>query len=161
MGETGETNSVTGKAMLALWNAVGARFKNTVSQLQNDELNLKIGAASIGYMVRHNAEVEYMFTAWFFGKKIPEDVKIATSRGPDADTTEYNDVEQLMQFLTASQEHMAAAIRALPEEAWHIQVDSSPMGPSTPVEAIGRLVYHTGLHAGQISLIRKNAPGKV
>jgi hypothetical protein len=33
----------------------------------------------------------------------------------------------------------------------------SSIGASTPLEAVGRLMYHTGIHSGQISLIQKNA----
>lgn len=151
-------SNTTGTAMLALWNTVGTRFRSTVSKLAPEEMNLKIGSASIGYMARHNAEVEYMFADWYFGKGIPEEIEMLTSKGPAQDDTDYSDVGALVQFLEASNLHMIAAMEALSEEAWHQPV-SSPMGPSTtPVESIGRLIYHTGLHAGQISLIQKNAP---
>ncbi|MGM0713914.1 hypothetical protein ACWKW1_20915 [Brevibacillus parabrevis] len=35
-------------------------------------------------------------------------------------------------------------------------LDSVPrVGTSTPLEALGRLMYHTGIHAGQISQIQR------
>lgn len=53
------------------------------------------------------------------------------------------------------QPDLEEAMKALSEEPWHIGVDSR-MGLSTPLEAIGRLMYYTGVHAGQISFIQKH-----
>lgn len=158
MSETG--GSVTGTVMLAVWNTVSSRFRKTAGQLKSEELSLSIGSASIGYMVRHNAEVEYMFAEWFFGKKIPAGMEMLTNRAPVEGKSEYGDREELVQLLEASNEHIVLAMQSLSEEAWHTPVNS-PIGPSTPVEAIGRLIYHTGLHAGQVSLIQKHAPREI
>ncbi|GAE08605.1 hypothetical protein [Paenibacillus sp. JCM 10914] len=60
--------------LLPVWNAIQSRFHETVRGLQAEELGLQLAgeSASIGYMLRHNAEVEYMFAAWFFDLQMPE-----------------------------------------------------------------------------------------
>ncbi|HEY2493326.1 MAG TPA: DinB family protein [Paenibacillus sp.] len=68
----------------------------------------------------------------------------------------FTHLEELVDLLKASNANLIEAMRELPEEAWHQSVES-PIGASTPLEAIGRLMYHTGIHSGQISLIQKNA----
>lgn len=154
-----EDGSATGTAMITIWEGVSSRFRHTASKLSDEQLTLKIGSVSIGYMVRHIAEVEYMFANWYFGVSIPSGVTMLTSRGPNKgtnDKNDYGDVKSLLSMLEASNEHIKSAISSLSEQAWHTPVDA-PMGSSTPVEAIGRLIYHTGIHAGQISLIEKNA----
>ena len=147
---------MTFDTVLPIWQALQGRFHKTVKALPEEDLSLKIGNASIGYMIRHNAEVEFMFAKWFFGKSMPTDIKISTSRGEEATSVTNTNREELVELLTASNAHLIEAMRELPEHAWHETVESA-MGPSTPLEAVGRLMYHTGIHAGQISLIQKNA----
>nr|WP_236290888.1 hypothetical protein [Paenibacillus allorhizoplanae] len=43
------------------------------------------------------------------------------------------------------------AAKKFEHEAWTVPVES-PMGSSTPLEEVGGLMYHTGIHSGQISL---------
>ncbi|MFF2890801.1 DinB family protein [Paenibacillus sp. NPDC057967] len=145
--------------VLPVWEAIQSRFHKMVKGLPEEDLGLAIGPASIGYMLRHNAEVEYMFAEWFFGQKMPEGLEIATSRGPrgSGEKQTFANLSELVALLEASNAFLIQAMKELPEEKWQEPVES-PMGPSTPIEAIGRLMYHTGIHAGQISLIQKNAP---
>lgn len=149
---------MTYSTVAVMWNTLHERFYQMADSLSEQNLDLRIGVASIGYMLRHNAEVEYLFAEWFFGRALPPGLDILTSRGPAAgrDHAEFMDREGLLALLRASNLHVTEAMRELPEEAWHVPVDS-PMGASTPLEAVSRLLYHTGLHAGQISLIQKYA----
>ena len=147
---------MTFTTVLPIWQAIQGRFHTMVKELPEEDLSLKIGSSPIGYMIRHSAEVEYMFADWYFGRALPEDLEIVTNRGAARSTATFTNLEELVQLLTASNEHLIEAMRKLPEDLWHQTIDS-PMGPSTPLEAVGRLMYHTGIHAGQISLIRKNA----
>ncbi|MDR6554444.1 DinB family protein [Paenibacillus qinlingensis] len=88
---------------------------------------------------------------------MPAGIQLSTSGGPGGAKAKasYTNLQELVDDLTVSNNHLIEAMRALPEEAWTVPVDS-PMGPSTPLEAVGRLMYHTGIHAGQISLIQKH-----
>ncbi|WP_136607804.1 DinB family protein [Paenibacillus dokdonensis] len=143
------------EAVHPVWRAVRDRFQKLALGLREEELPLKLSGqgSSIGFMLRHNAEVEYMFAEWFFRAAQPGDVLYLTSGGAE-DHQEYADHKGLLRFLEASDNHLTMAMRSLPEDAWDIPV-SSPMGMSTPREALGRVMYHNGLHAGQISQIRK------
>ncbi|PAE36565.1 DinB family protein [Bacillus sp. 7884-1] len=141
-----------------IWRTTRNRFHKMVQGLKEEELLLQLSSdtSSIGNKLRHNAEVEYMFAEWFFGHKKPEDVTYFTV-GPARDTKQFSNLAELLELLENSDKHLSQAMRILPEDAWDISVES-PIGPSTPREAIGRLIYHNGLHAGQISLICKLAP---
>lgn len=150
---------MTLNTVLQIWNSVQERFHKTAKNLPEQELSLKMGNASIGYMLRHNAEVEFMFAEWFFNRPMPEGLIIHTARGAAGAKTEFTNLEELVAILEASNEHMIHAMNELPDEKWNEPVDS-PMGPSTPLEAVGRLIYHTGIHAGQISLIQKHVVTK-
>ncbi|WP_239615322.1 DinB family protein [Cohnella mopanensis] len=141
--------------VLPIWQALQERFHKTVKALPEQDLSLRLGSSSIESMLRHNAEVEFIFAEWFFGKSIPEEMKKFVKRGEDGDDTLLTK-DELVDLLAASNSHLIEAMRELPEEAWHNRVETS-MGASTPLEAVGRLMYHTGIHSGQISLIQKNA----
>lgn len=132
-------------SVLPIWQAVQERFHKTVKALPEEDLNLKLGNSTIGGLIIHNAEVEFMFAEWFFGRSKPQ-----------SDDAAYTTLNELVDLLAASNENLVAAMRELPEEAWHVSVESA-FGTSTPLEAMGRLMYHTGIHAGQISFIQKNA----
>lgn len=142
-----------------VWRAVRDRFQTMIQGLPQQDLGLRLSpdASSIGHMIRHNAEVEYMFANWFFGSPVPEGIEfIASGRGGTDNKAELT-LERLAAFSAASDAHLTKAMSDLSADAWDIAVDS-PVGTSTPREALGRTMYHTGLHAGQISLIRKHAP---
>ncbi|RKP55062.1 DinB family protein [Cohnella endophytica] len=145
--------------VLPIWRAIQERFHKTVRNLPEADLKLQLGSASIGNMLRHNGEVEYMFANWFFGKKMPQGLAIHTGRGAAGAKTDFVDLDELITFLDASNAHLVQAMQDLPEEKWNVPIDS-PMGVTTPLEAVGRLMYHTGIHVGQISLIQKNAPDR-
>ena len=128
-----------------IWTALRDRFQKTAQEIPVQDIDLQLGTSSVRSLLHHTAEVEYMFAEWFFDKKIPVEIGRAEEAGH----------AQLIERLSSSNENLIEAMKALPEDKWQVVV-ASPMGPSTPLEAVGRLMYHTGMHAGQISLIRKN-----
>lgn len=137
---------MTDSTVLPIWNAVRQRFLNTAKALPEQDLTLQLGTSTIGSLLHHTAEAEYMFAEWFFGKSMPEE---------GIEKPSFTNLAELVELLEASNNHLVEAMKALSEEQWHTSIDSR-MGPSTPLEAIGRLMYHTGIHAGQISFIQKN-----
>ncbi|GGH16231.1 DinB family protein [Paenibacillus segetis] len=145
---------MTYSTILPLWNSTQDRFHSMVKKLPEQDLTLQLGPSSIGNMLRHNAEVEYMVADWFFGRPIPGDIEILTSRGAANNKVSQSNLQELIQFLEKSNTHLIQAMEALPEEEWNKQKEC-PIGASTPLEAVGRLMYHAGIHAGQISLIQK------
>ncbi|MFU1793731.1 DinB family protein [Paenibacillus azoreducens] len=143
------------ETMLPVWRAVRDRFQKLAAGLREEELLLTAPGQgpTIGWMLRHNAEVEYMFAEWFFQAEKPKGIEYITGGGP-VDHPDYADLKGLLHFLEESDRHFTMAMRLLPDDAWDTPV-ASQMGMSTPREAMGRVLYHNGLHAGQISLIRK------
>lgn len=125
-----------------IWNALRDRFSKMASGLSEEELELAIGQISVRSLLLHTAEVEIMFAEWFFGKANNNIHLEATT------------LVEILQLLNQSNQHIQQAMEELDSSMWQIPIES-PMGSSTPLEAIGRLMYHAGIHAGQISLIRK------
>lgn len=131
-------------AVLPLWTAIRERFMKKVNTLTEEELTYSADAMTIGQLLYHTAEVEYMFADWFFGQQTPSDmVKTSTT-----------DLAELKQLLIQSNNHLIQAMEQLSDVKWHATI-SSRIGESTPLEAVGRLIYHTGIHVGQISTIQK------
>ena len=130
--------------ILPVWNGVRERFIKKVNTLTTEDLSLSTGPMTIGELLYHTAEVEFMFVDWFFGVSMPKDV-VKTNR---------DDLEELLRLLHRSNEHLIKAMKECPEKKWHAII-STRIGESTPLEAIGRLIYHTGIHVGQISTIQK------
>ncbi|WP_308637224.1 DinB family protein [Paenibacillus silvisoli] len=147
------------EAVGPIWRVVRDRFQKTVATLKEEDLALSMTAesSSIAHMIRHNAEVEYMFGEWFFGASVPEDVTYIASGQSSPGHERALQLEQLIAFSAAAEAFLTDAMKQLSDEAWDTVVESK-IGPSTPREALGRAIYHTGLHAGQIALIRKHAP---
>ncbi len=51
----------------------------------------------------------------------------------------YTNIDELVELLRASIEHLIEAMKELPEEEWHSSMES-PIGASTHLEAVGRLM---------------------
>lgn len=134
---------MTFETVYPMWEAVRSRFTKTVTALTEEELSLKLGETSIGQLVYHTGEVEYIFSDWYFDQKQPK-----------IEQPSLTDKEQLIDYLAAANQFLIEAMRNLPEEKWH-EARETRMGSSTPLEIVGRLIYHTGIHSGQISDIKK------
>jgi uncharacterized damage-inducible protein DinB len=132
-----------------------SRYQDVLANLEASELSWKLapGSNSVGFLIRHIAEVEYRFCFMFFQRPIPEHVELATI-GPVKDDGSYTDLASLLAFREASYEYLVESLLSLPEDMWDIPIEA-PIATLTPRQALGRLMYHNGYHAGQIGLIRK------
>lgn len=137
--------------VLPIWQSIKQRFHKMVKSLPEQNLSQKLDSVSVVSLIKHTAEAEFIFMEWFFGATTPDDVKIKMSKKSDAG---HESLDELLEMLELSDNHVITCMQQLPQDAWHIPVES-PMGTSTPLEAVGRLMYHAGIHAGQISLIQK------
>lgn len=135
---------MTVETVLPMWEAVRSRFTKTVEALAAEEITMKLGETSIGKLVHHTGEVEYMFAEWYFDQKPEEILK------PSLENK-----EELVAYLASANQFLIDAMKNLPEAGWH-EARETRMGSSTPLEIIGRLMYHTGIHSGQISDIKKH-----
>lgn len=134
---------MTYEKVLPIWNALRVRFLEKAKALTDEDLTLQLGDMSIGNLLYHTGEVEYIFADWFFEKSSEETGKPSLSS-----------VDELVAYLEASNQFLQIAMKELPEASWN-EVKETQMGPSTPLEAVGRLMYHAGIHAGQITDIKK------
>ncbi|USG64839.1 DinB family protein [Brevibacillus ruminantium] len=134
-----------------------SRYQEALKHLDERELARKLapGSNSVGFLIRHIAEVEYRFCQMFFGRPLPEHVTLHTI-GPVKDEGQFTDLATLLSFHQESYAYLLEALRQLPSDAWD-NLCEAPIGTLTPRQALGRLIYHTGYHAGQIGLIRKYA----
>lgn len=136
---------MTKEVVQEMWVSVRKRFMDKVEGIEETELSAKLDAMTIGQLLYHTGQVEYLFADWYFGKQVTEIPKV-----------DHTDRQALIQFLQQSDAFLQQAMKALPEESWH-EVVMSKMGNCTPIEVVGRLIYHAGMHAGQISDIQKQA----
>lgn len=132
-----------------------SRYKDVLANLEEKELVWKLapGSNSVGFLIRHIAEVEYRFCLMFFQRPLPAGLELATI-GKVKDEGTYTELASLLAFHEASFAHLLKALAALPKEAWDVPCEA-PIATITPRQALGRLIYHNGYHAGQIGLIRK------
>lgn len=131
--------------VLPIWKTTRDKFLQKVKDIPAEQLAWKLEGPTIGELIFHTAEVEFMFGEWYFNKEIP-------ANKPVANTT---DKEGLINLLQASDLFIVDAMHKLPATSWSETVETK-MGSSTPIEAISRLLYHAGIHAGQITTIQKN-----
>ncbi|WP_153730437.1 DinB family protein [Sporosarcina obsidiansis] len=129
------------ETVLAIWNALRERFTKMAAGLAEEDLDLGMGQSSIRSLLYHTAEVEYMFADWYLEKMMP------------AELSKAKNLPELLDLLAASDENLKQAMEELTIEQWQTPVETK-MGVSTPLEAIGRLMYHAGIHAGQIALMK-------
>jgi|SRR5699024_1235460 len=130
---------MTSETILPMWNTVRGRFLKKAKGLAQEDLHRQLGDTTVADLLYHTGEAEYMFIEWYLGIETPDFVKPAKT-----------DKEGLIAFLEEANAHVTDAITSLPEKEWTM-VRESQMGSSTPLEAIGRLMYHAGIHAGQIT----------
>lgn len=126
-----------------MWTSVRNRFTEKAQAIEEVDLQKKLGETSIADLLYHTGQVEYLFADWYFGQAAEELPKPSLTNKAE-----------LLSFLEASNAFLLKAMAALPEEKW-TEVVSSKMGDSTPAEVVGRLIYHAGIHSGQITDIQK------
>lgn len=132
-----------------------SRYGTTIENLEEGQLTWRAapGSNSIGFLIRHIAEVEYRFCAMYFQSPLPAHV-VLTTIGPVKDEGIHTQLAPLLAFKEEAAQYLRQCLRSLPEEAWDIPCEG-PLGQMTPREALARLASHTSYHAGQIALIRK------
>src|SRR5699024_2052092 len=130
--------------IIEMWKFTRGKFTEKIEKLDEADLALKLDKASIGEIIYHTAEAEYIFADWFFGRELKQAFPINITKDKSA----------LLTFLQEADEALISEMNKLLEEKWSEKI-SSRMGESTHAEAIGRLIYHAGIHAGQITTIQQ------
>ena len=120
--------------------------ENDLSKRLNPESN------SIGFLLKHIAEVEQLFAKNVFGLEIKV---TANTIGKTKDSGRYINLSELLESLSAAEKVLTMALQSQKEEDWESNVTTAEFGTITKAEALARIISHTAYHSGQIALILK------
>jgi uncharacterized damage-inducible protein DinB len=143
-----------------LWQEARTRFSNQLPKITEGgdavvQLSKRLGNSpnSAGFLIRHIADVELLFSKNVFGQK---DVHIiAKTVIAQHDTGEWTDVNALLEYQQYAFDCLSKAILAQTDNDWATLITTKEFGTKTKAEALGRIVSHTAYHAGQLALALK------
>ena len=143
--------------MLQVWLEGRTRFSKILDQLKEEDLIKKLGNApnSIGFLVRHVAEVELLFSKNVFQN--PEVKVIAKTVIDGKDTGVWTNLAELKTICEESFQTLKQTIESQDPNSWNDLVSTKEFGTKTKAEALARVVTHAAYHAGQMAIILKYA----
>jgi len=143
--------------MLQLWQEGRTRFSNLLDKVTAQDLTKKIGSSpnSIGFLIRHIAEVELLFAKNVFQN--PEAKVIAKTVIDGKDTGVWTNLAELKAIAAESFQTLKSTIEMQSEDSWNDLVTTKEFGTKTKAEALARVTTHAAYHAGQIAIILKYA----
>jgi hypothetical protein len=147
--------SSTTEILLALWGEARTRFSQQLALLTAEDLGRRLHPSpnSVGFLVRHIGDVEFLFAKNVFGAA---DVRVSAKTViAQHDTGEWTDLPTLLAYVEASAVALRAIVAVQSEADWDIVIETKEFGRKTKAEAFGRIVSHTAYHAGQLALLRK------
>lgn len=141
--------------LLQLFRMGRTRLSNQFPNIQEKDLLKKLhpDSNSIGFLLRHISDVEYLFAKNVFGLDVK--VKTFTVGIGLHDSGKFTVLEEEIKALSASAATLEQAILMQKEEDWEKSITTAQFGTITKTEALARIVSHTAYHAGQIGLILK------
>lgn len=141
--------------MLALWAEGRTRLDVAMKDLQEVELSKHLPGVpnSVGYLLRHIADVELLFAKNVF--HLPNVQVVAKSLIDGKDTGVWTNLAELTEYLNQAAITLKQAIQAIPDHSWQEVVETKEFGAKSRTQALGRISTHTAYHAGQLALIRK------
>ncbi len=140
---------------LQTWMEARTRFTNLLKDIRQEDLTKKLinTKNSAGFLIRHIADVEFLFTKNVFGEtgvKVQAKTVIA-----QLDTGEWTNLEELLQYQQEAFNNLKGIIEKQTNDEWLQTITTKEFGTKTKAEAIGRIISHTTYHAGQLALILK------
>lgn len=141
--------------IVALWEESRTRLEVKIELLTSKDLTKKLSPSpnSVGFLLRHIAEVELLFAKNVFGAR---DIKIiAKTIIAQHDTGEWTDLAPILSILKRSRETLRTIISQQSNTNWTEEIVTKEFGTRTKVQALGRITSHTAYHAGQIGIILK------
>lgn len=141
--------------LLELYKEAHTRFDNLLQHLTENDLPKKLhpNSNSIGFLIRHIGDVEFLFAKNVFGNaalKVQAKTVIAQH-----DTGEWIHLAELIEYVRQSYAALAEIIQLQTDADWETSITTKEFGTKTKAEAMGRIVSHTAYHAGQLALILK------
>jgi uncharacterized damage-inducible protein DinB len=143
------------KAYLETWEEARKRFANLLPQIKEEQLANRLSNTknSAGFLIRHIADVELLFTKNVFGL---ETLKVhAKTVIAQSDTGEWTNLAELLAYQQYAYINLRVAIESQTDADWQKTITTKEFGTKTKAEAIGRIISHTAYHAGQLALALK------
>lgn len=147
--------SNTTEILLALWTEARTRFSQQLALLTPEDLGRRLPPSpnSVGFLVRHIGDVEWLFAKNVFGAA---DVRVSAKTViAQHDTGEWTDLPALLAYVEASAAALRDIVAVQTAQDWETTIHTKEFGTKTKAEAFGRIVSHTAYHAGQLALLRK------
>lgn len=141
--------------LVQLWTEGRTRFTNQLSSLTEADLTKRLGDApnSPGFLIRHIADVELLFTKNVFkAERLQVHAKTVIAQ---KDTGEWTNLSELLSYQQTAYEALRAVLLNQPDSAWEEIIKTKEFGTKTKIEALGRITTHTAYHAGQLAIILK------
>ncbi len=141
--------------LLKMYKMGRTRLTNQLPNIKETDLSKKLhtNSNSIGFLLRHIAEVEHLFAKNVFGLDIK--VTLQTVGKGIHDSGKFIDLAKELEFLNEAASVMEQAILKTTDEDWKNNITTAEFGTVTKAEALSRIISHTGYHAGQVGLIMK------
>jgi uncharacterized damage-inducible protein DinB len=136
-----------------MFNMARKRLTNLLDNINEDDLlnRLHKDSNSVGWLLRHIAEVEMLFAKNVFGRDL--NVKAQTIGSIARDRGQFVELQPLLDLIQKAGEELGAAIKEIKD--WDKKVTTTEFGTVTHAEALARIMTHTAYHAGQIGLAVK------
>lgn len=139
--------------LLNLWLEARTRFSNQLQHISSADLTKKLGNSpnSVGFLLRHIADVELLFAKNVFGL---QNLKVSAKTViAQHDTGEWTDLSTLLEYQNYAFETLTTAIKS--NVNWEETITTKEFGTKTKAEALGRIISHTAYHAGQLAIVLK------
>jgi uncharacterized damage-inducible protein DinB len=139
--------------MYKMYKVGRTRLTNQLEDIQENDLlkRLHSDSNSVGWLLRHIAEVELLFARNVFERDIK--VKAQTIGSIAKDRGQFDKRQPLFDLIEKAGEELGAAIQSVDD--WDAEVSTAEFGTVTKAEALARIITHTAYHAGQVSLAVK------
>lgn len=139
--------------MYKMWETGRTRLTGQLDSISDADLPKRLhpDSNSVGWMLRHMAEVELLFTKNVFGKKL--EIKAQTIGSLAKDRGKFTDLNELLDLIGQAEKEVGSAINEI--EDWEETVTTAEFGTVTKAQALARTMTHTALHSGQLSLALK------
>jgi uncharacterized damage-inducible protein DinB len=131
------------------------RFTNQFSTIQEKDLTKKLEEApnSVGFLIRHIGDVEFLFAKNVFGAK---DLHVHAKTVIDQkDSGDWTNLQELKNYLATSEQNLLKIMDEQTDSDWETTITTNEFGTKTKAEAFGRIISHTAYHAGQLALTLK------
>lgn len=145
------------ETILDMWKTGRSRYSKLLPNITEEKLTARLHpqSNSIGFLIRHIAEVEQAFAKNIFGTEVSFLPK--TLGSGIKDTGLFTNLSDLLDFNQKAVEVMTNTITSQKDSDWTGTVESPIFGKVTKADTIARIISHTAYHAGQIGLILKYA----